>query len=734
MFQVNQIVLWVRMKPYPMEVNEILTRVMMILILTLHFSLITTTDVLEAASPSNAGFTGLYECPTAQMPGDGKGWIGHSWSDPYRTWYVTLGYLPWMEFNLRYIGSSDGFYKYGISKSHSERGVDLKLLLYSGNGWTPSLAVGGTDLLEDGIQEALYAVATWEWEKLALSAGYGSDRYNGFFGGLSWMLNDSLELKAEYCDLDPSQKERELFGFDPHETDENWNFGIHARTDVGLDLGISRQRDEEWSLSVSWNLDFSKPVFGGRKKRCSRPPDEDILLPDWNRTDLNKLSARLVEELGQNLGIRDVEVLIGEKKILLAYENIGYSSQAEAMARVIYHASFILPWDVKVMTLVVKVRGDPVARVDVPGSHVALLRMGEILVNDNRETEVTWFRNGLVEDGEKWFFCSGPGDTEAKGVSEFRAMISYEPRIDAVDDDSYMDRWSVDWIYRMRTSSGWEVFLDVRQPLLNDADIPWEPEVNDYTRIYKGVASFAHPGNDSAFLMEAGWLDDQWFGGNAWGRFYGKDGRWWAGARVSLFHERDPESFCSLSDDPVEITGGGRVETDPGSYRSDEWEWAWWLQAGYSDPLYNLDLMAEWGRFIDGDEGIKLTATRWWNDLGIGFWIAKTDELTRGRDYSNLGMYLNIPPGALWGSSLSYSQEREFSLLSKWNYYAARQPGAWKTPEQLWGQLQPARLRDDLYYSLVSICCEISGKELPETGVVYSLYDYLSGNYRMFGY
>lgn len=716
-----------------MEVNAILTRVMMVLILTLRFFLF-TTNVLEAVSPSNAGFTGLYECPTAQMPGDGRGWIGHSWSDPYRTWYVTLAYLPWMEFNLRYIGSSDGFYKFGISESHSERGVDLKLLLYSGNGWTPSLAVGGTDLLEDGIQETLYTVVTWEWEKLALSAGYGSDRYNGFFGGLSWMLNDNLELKAEYCDLEPSEAEMELFGLDSNGVDENWNYGIHARTDMGLDLGISRQRSDEWSFSVSWNLDLSKPVFGGRKKKCSRPPDEDILLPDWNRTDLNKLSARLVDELGENLGVRDVEVLIGEKKILLAYENIGYSSQAEAMARVIYHTSFLLPWDVEVMTLVVKVRGDPAVRVDVPGSHVALLRMGEIIANDSSEAKVTWFKDELVEKGEKWFFCSGPGETAGKGVSEFRAMISYEPRMDAVENDSYMDRWSVDWIYRMRTSSGWEVFLDVRQPLLNDVDIPWEPQINDETRIYEGVASFALTGEDQIFLMEAGWLDDQWFGGNAWGRFYGKDGRWWAGARVSLFRERDPESFCSLADDPVEITGGGRVETDPRSYRSDEWEWAWWLQTGYHDPVYNMDLMAEWGKFIDGDEGIKLAATRWWNDLGIGFWIARTDELTEGRDYSNLGMFLSIPPGALWGSSTSYSQEREFSLLTQWNYYAARQPGAWASPEQIFGQLQPSRLREELYYSLSGICCEICGRELPVTGKTYSLYDYLSGNYRMSEY
>lgn len=709
-----------------------MTRSKIVLFIVLSLSFFMVPYRLEAASPSNAGFTGLYECPTAQMPGDGRGWAGHSWNDPYRTWYFTLGYLPWMEFNLRYDSSLGSSLEDPYADSDTGRAVDLKILLYSGHDWTPSIAVGGTDLLEDGVQEAGYVVGTWEWEKLALSAGYGSDRYNGFFGGVSWLLSDKLELKAEYCDLDPSREEREFLGIGSSGTEENWNYGIHAGTDTGLDLGISRQRGEEWGFSVTWNLDLSKPVFGGRKKKCSSPPEEDVLLPDWNRTDLKKLSTRLVEELGQNLGVRDVEVFIGEKKILLAYENIGYSSQAEAMARVLYHTSFLLPWDVDVMSLVVKVRGEPVTRVDIPGSHVALLRMGEILTDDSRETQAAWFMDGLVEEGEKWFFCSGPGDTASKGVSEFRAIISYEPRIDAVDDDFYMDRWSVDWIYRMRSSSGWEAFLDIRQPLVNDVDLPWEPEVNDDPRIYKGVISFATMGDKKAFLVETGWLDDQWFGGNAWARFYGKDGKWWAGARVSLFHERDPESFSSLADDPVEVGGGGRVETEPGSYRSDDWEWAWWFQTGYHDPVYNMDLMAEWGRFIDADEGFKLTATRWWNDLGIGFWIAKTDELVRGRDYSNLGMSLTIPVGALWGSSLSYSQEREFSLLSRWNYYAARQPGTWKSPEQLFGQLQPDRFRDDLYYSLTGICCEITGREPSQTGVIYSLYDYLSGNYRMF--
>jgi hypothetical protein len=38
-----------------------------------------------AASPSKIGLTGLWEYPTADMPGDGMGWISYNDFYPYRS-------------------------------------------------------------------------------------------------------------------------------------------------------------------------------------------------------------------------------------------------------------------------------------------------------------------------------------------------------------------------------------------------------------------------------------------------------------------------------------------------------------------------------------------------------------------------------------------------------------------------------------------------------------------------
>nr|HPI98854.1 YjbH domain-containing protein [Synergistales bacterium] len=154
-----------------------------------------------AVSPSNGGYAGLFEYPTAQMPGDGKGWAGISWYEPYRPYYVTLGYFPWMEFNLRLTRfATGGIVSEGYGR-YKDKAIDLKFLMLEQDETHPSVAFGVTDILGTEIMQAWYSVATWEWENLAITWGYGTDRLNGFFGGISWEPYDWLELKAEYSPL-----------------------------------------------------------------------------------------------------------------------------------------------------------------------------------------------------------------------------------------------------------------------------------------------------------------------------------------------------------------------------------------------------------------------------------------------------------------------------------------------------------------------------------------------------
>ena len=78
---------------------------------------------------------------------------------------------------------------------------------------------------------------------------------------------------------------------------------------------------------------------------------------------------------------------------------------------------------------------------------------------------------------------AGPGESIRNGSADIRIALAYEPRIDRTIDNIYMGRLDIDYIGRLRSSEGWEAYLKVRQPITNDIDIPWQPEISDMTRI-----------------------------------------------------------------------------------------------------------------------------------------------------------------------------------------------------------------------------------------------------------
>ncbi|MBR0034549.1 MAG: hypothetical protein IJP54_02625, partial [Synergistaceae bacterium] len=59
--------------------------------------------------------------------------------------------------------------------------------------------------------KAWYGAATWRWGNFALTAGYGTERYNGLYAGFEWDIVPWLVFKAEYSPLDYN-KEKPLGG------------------------------------------------------------------------------------------------------------------------------------------------------------------------------------------------------------------------------------------------------------------------------------------------------------------------------------------------------------------------------------------------------------------------------------------------------------------------------------------------------------------------------------------
>ncbi|MDR1378677.1 MAG: YjbH domain-containing protein [Synergistaceae bacterium] len=694
---------------------------------------------------ANPGFVGLWEYPTAEMSTDGAGRFGYTHAFPYDFYYVDLSWLPWLEINARlttfenvYVAPSGAINVQGQGRHYMDKALDLKAMLYrSREGYLPSLAFGVTDVMGTELMKAWYGVATWRFGSWAVSMGYGTDRMNGFFGGFSWDIANWLTLKAEYSPMDYTLDQASGHKTHPEQADAKYNVGLVLSAPWGMEGAFSWQRGEEFAISLSQRFDLRGPLlFGNRDKGKAYDAPGIGRIPQWKDVDPAKLGQDIIEGLADFVRVRDVEVAVADRKVFVAYENYGHASQAEAMVRVLVVTAALSP-HLEAVFMIPRVRGVPVICAEFPGDLLFGLRVRDLGGENLLESAIfTWADRDFFdikkgENQEKWLFRS-ERFLQERAQHDLKAMIVYEPRIDQTLDDDYQNRWSVDFIYENRSSKGWGGVADVRVPFFSDVDIWWEPDMNEDPRVHQAVVSYlsnlkkSDSKNEDGLslwaLGEVGWLDENWFGLNLWGRIYGRNGRWWSGVRLGVVRDRDPFAFASLAEGQIDYDWGGRDNPN-----ADPWRTIAWLQGGYSFPDIDLDLQVDYGRFIDTDVGGKVSVMRHWDDTTVGFWISRTDRLSPGKDFTNTGIHLEIPAEKWLGSwlgdrSSSHVWNQDVSLLSIWRIDAGREPGSWRDPERLLSQLRPMELKKNVGKLLEEYCSfEAAETAKPQ---IQSLFDF----------
>ena len=688
-----------------------------------------------ASTSANQGFTGLWEYPTAEVPDDGAGRFGYTGNSPYHYSFIDIAFLPWLEINTR-LSTFD--HRSMGNRSYMDKAMDLKLLLWHNSNpkmwFMPSIAAGVIDMMGTEVMKSWYGVATWRWGDVALTAGYGTDRLNGFFAGIEWDIADWLTVKAEYSPLDYS-KERLLGG--GRIVDENpstkYNAGIVLKAPWGLEGSVSYQRGDEWAFTLTQRINLKGPFIGNAHKSFSAPGESRAIT--WDSIDAQELVARIASGLEKYTRVRDVDIKLEETddghRLSLSYENYGYSSHAEAMARVLVVLSAVMP-ETEELVLIHKNAGIPVVKAEFPGSLLFDLRARNLRDDDATGGAVfTWASADVAE-----------ADAEAllkkKAQHEVKAMVVYEPRIDQTLREEYMDRWDIDLIYNGRYSNGWGGKVDVRFPIHVHADTQdgiglwWEKDFNDKIRLQTVGMTYAnHFGAEGrAWLFgEGGWLDEEWFGANLWGRYYGKDGNWWIGARLGALHDRDPYSFAGL-------TSGRWVYFEDYGITRDvktgkDWRDLMFVQAGYHFEDLDFDVQADYGQFADGDKGIKISATRHWDDTAIGFWYIDTEVNAPEKSFTRAGVHMELPAdkwfGSWFGNSSAHIWEQNTLLISTWLMESGREGGMIRTPERMMSQLRPAAMRKNVGRLLSSYCSyDENGDDDKDKQEIRSLLEYIT--------
>lgn len=697
-----------------------------------------------AASPANTGFVGLWEYPTAELPGDGMGWVHYSKYSPFSSCAVNLGMFPWLEFNLRLTeyeneaakqsaGLSDAFGYY------KDKGLDLKLLLANQQGLRPAIAAGVIDMMGTELRKGYFGAATWKYKQAALTLGYGTNMYNGFYGGIAWSPLEWLEFKAEFSPMDYKRERVAGIAVHPNDADSKFNYGVVFKSQFGLMGSLSYQRGEELCFGVSYAYDLNKPLLGGKHP----PKPGEVSATDWDKTDIKQMASSLQEVLGaRGFGLRNVVVLAGEQRVHIAYENIGYASQSQALARVIIYASRKIPWDAESVSFVMMARGVPVSFVKLNKEQMALVRMDKLAPFDIEPSDYSWADKAKygIPLNSQWDVMAGPGESRSNGWGEIRAALAFEPRIDKdIYKRVYMMRTDIDWTAQLRSSYGWGAYLKIRQPIHNDIEIEWEPETNSSTRIWRGVFSYLHKFDKHTWALgEIGWIDENYFGTNLWGRYYFPKTNIWAGVRISVTKERDFDSFASLSNYKWGLAQDPNSKRYHGVYLPEngdnDWNVAYWAEGGYHDSTYNADLKVLYGKFATGDSGYRVDAIRNWDAVKVGFYYTNTDIKSPEKGFTDAGMILHLPLSVLYDGHTSItSWDQQFTLLSYYALFAGKIPGAWQSPEQLIGELQPERLYQETGRQLMTLTAQMNGEKNADSAKntdTYGILEYVTQKWR----
>ena len=141
------------------------------------------------------------------MPEDGAGRFGFTYNSPYQYYFLDLAWLPWLEINARFttfdtlsVNEFNHVAPDVEGRRYMDKAIDLKFMLWHSknpqNWIIPSIAVGVVDMMGTELMKAYYGVATWRVGNFAATLGYGSDRLNGFYGGIEYDVADWLTFKA----------------------------------------------------------------------------------------------------------------------------------------------------------------------------------------------------------------------------------------------------------------------------------------------------------------------------------------------------------------------------------------------------------------------------------------------------------------------------------------------------------------------------------------------------------
>ncbi|MBI5906373.1 MAG: YjbH domain-containing protein [Deltaproteobacteria bacterium] len=597
--------------------------------------------------PNNFGVTGLFETPDARPMRGNRYRLGSTYVHPYRFYYGTVGLFERVEVNARVtqVIGVPGFNDNGAYGDFKDKAVDAKFLLLKEGKFLPAVAVTISDPHGTRLQASQAVVAGKRIGPFDLSLGFGNGRLGrrplpsqgeGFrlelltdpakwarealpFGGVRFAATPWLSLLAEYSPVryerqtqDPAQPK-----YFPSAVASPVNLGVRVKPLRWLDLTASWQRGSELGISASVDFEIGRPLVP-----IYDPPYRER--PEAARLPLSDRIGLALSEAG----FSDIGVESDGFHLRVDARNDRYFFTPRAAAVLFETIAPFVPPTVEYVRVVFTENGIPVAEATVPGPALTEARGTADL--RERIGESTGFRSSDF---------SGPaGNLSHRRRYDYHLKPSFA---------TFLNDPSGFFKYRLGAAGGVTVYpwkggaslLELDAHPLNNIStsnaplsIPVRSDVAEYMRqdVSLGRLLFAQTfaSREPAYLrLEAGMLERMFGGADGEAAIPLWSGRVLAGASGSVVRKRAPDG-----------TFGFRGGADHHTVL---------LLGRLNVPEIGSALDVKAGRFLAGDKGVRISASKFIGGVTLSAWYSATsttmftDPYNRG--YHDKGIAVDIP-------------------------------------------------------------------------------------------
>lgn len=625
-------------------------------------------SALCLASPSQTGQTGFIQMPSGRLEADGTLQFGVSAEPVYQALWANVTVLPWMEVSARYtrvagvnggLGAAYGDYK--------DKAFDAKWRLLPEGVYYPSLVYGVQDFLGTGIFEAHYLAVAKRFANVDVSLGYGKKRIDGWFGGVRYDVEavKGLAVSAEYNAFDYPRDPGALAS------------GVAAR-DKGVGLALDYRwgwlgsqlswQDRRWGMNAYLSvplqaadfipkLDEPKPYMESH----TRPSDSQWLGQPAYRQRL-LLALRTQDYI--RVGI-DYE----GKALRLRLSNSRIAHMSRAIGRAARTALALGPIEAESLEIVYTQADIPVATVTftdlqtLNGYYQGVVGGATLLNSVSTRYAHATDMNGYIEsDGLLVGLTEGPKlapDPTGSGHllsaegrnSSWYDSIALVPRAGFYFNDPsgalhYEIVAEASWVKQF--AHGRVMDVAIGYTVLTDIDEVKQPSNSRLPHVRSDIAKYRQGG---AFKLARAMFNQVYPFGE---RFYARGG-------IGLYEEM----YGGAGLQGMYVWPGSKVALDVAVDALKQRDYSNALSFLDYSPLtaiaslhvrlpYGLTTTLRGGRFLAGDEGVRLEVKRRFRSgYEVGFWYTQTNgnDITTpgspGSPYQDKGVYFSVPLNTL---------------------------------------------------------------------------------------